>query len=417
MGLALLVGACAVEPDAVTQGEHGHSGDEVENLHPAGNANGKHATLSTRGFIDRTGEYFQAQGTNGRSCSTCHTGEDAWSLLPSSIQARFDATGGLDPIFNALDAKNPDTNDLTTVEGRRHAYGNMLERGVFRRGGAPRDGRDWEIVAVDDPNGFGNTNRLVHWRRVMPTINFPLGTTRINWDGGNQAGTPPTIRAGLENQATRNVAGAQQGAPAPREVIADIVDFEIELFTAQTIVHGVGNLMENGSTGGPEQLASQARVAGRFDLFDGWIGDKNAKRAQIARGQELFNNPNPGGRRCGACHDSRNNGTNIGNVMFNIQTASVAKRLPFQTLHTFTNRATGAQVQLTDAGFGNVTGLFADLGKFKTPTIRALAARAPYFHDGSAATIEDVVHHYERFLGFIFTDAERADLVAFLGAL
>ena len=58
-----------------------------------------------------------------------------------------------------------------------------------------------------------------------------------------------------------------------------------------------------------------------------------------------------------------------------------------------------------------------DLGRFKTPTIRALAARAPYFHHGLAATPEDVVRHYETHLGFVFTDEERADLVAFLNAL
>ena len=72
---------------------------------------------------------------------------------------------------------------------------------------------------------------------------------------------------------------------------------------------------------------------------------------------------------------------------------------------------------MTDAGRGNITGLWNDLGRFKTPTLRALAARAPYFHNGIAATLEDVVRHYEAHLGFVFTDQERADLVAFLKAL
>lgn len=69
------------------------------------------------------------------------------------------------------------------------------------------------------------------------------------------------------------------------------------------------------------------------------------------------------------------------------------------------------------AGRGQVTGLWTDLGRFKTPTLRALAARAPYFHNGIAPTIEDVVRHYEVHLGFVYTDQERADLVAFLKAL
>lgn len=58
-----------------------------------------------------------------------------------------------------------------------------------------------------------------------------------------------------------------------------------------------------------------------------------------------------------------------------------------------------------------------DLNRFKVPSLRALGARAPYFHNGSAKSLEDVVRHYEEFLNFDFTDAERGDLIAFLGAL
>ena len=61
--------------------------------------------------------------------------------------------------------------------------------------------------------------------------------------------------------------------------------------------------------------------------------------------------------------------------------------------------------------------LWADLGKFKTPTLRGLAARAPYFHNGIAATLEEVIRHYEVHLGLVFTDQERAGLAAFLKAL
>ena len=86
-------------------------------------------------------------------------------------------------------------------------------------------------------------------------------------------------------------------------------------------------------------------------------------------------------------------------------------------MYTFRNRTTGDIRELTDAGRGNITGLWLDLGKFKTPTLRALAARAPYFHNGMAPTLTDVVLHYEKQLGFVFTDQERADLVAFLNAL
>jgi len=392
------------------------SDTRLPNNHPEKNPGGKAATFSTQGEVNLTGEYFQAQGTNGRSCASCHIPEEAWSINPGTLQHLFDETDGRHPVFNELDANNPDLiDDSSTVEQRLAAYSMLLSRGVFRRGGTPRASSEWELIAVDDPHGYANLNRLVHWRRAMPTINFPVGSATVNWDGGNSVGTDQ--HAGLVNQANRNVTGGQQGSPAPPEVIADIVSFEESLFTAQIIVPGVGRLDSHGARGGPEALATMTKTAGRFDLYDAWLGDKNRRRAQIARGQELFNNVNTGGRSCSGCHNSANNGTNINNTLFDVRTASAAARTPDLPLYTFRNRTTGEIRQLTDAGRGQVTGLWSDLGRFKTPTIRALAARAPYFHNGIAPTLESVVRHYEIHFGFVFTDEERDDLVAFLNAL
>ena len=387
----------------------------IPNNHLFRNPGGKAATFSTQGSVNLTGEYFQAQGTNGRSCASCHIPEEAWSINPGTLQHLFDESDGTHPVFNRLDANNPLTANLNTLEGRLAAFSMLLSRGVFRRGGAPRPNSEWELIAVEDPHGFASLTQLVHWRRAMPTINFALGSAIVNWDGGNSIGTDQ--HAGLVNQATRNVTGGQQGPPAPPEVIADIVAFEESLFTAQLIVPGVGRLDSDGARGGPEALAAMSKVAGRFDLFDAWANHENPRRAQIARGQELFNNTNAGGRSCSGCHNSANNGTNINNLLFDIRTASAEARTPDLPLHTFRNRTTGELRQLTDAGRGQVTGLWNDLGRFKTPTIRALAARAPYFHNGIAPSLESVVRHYETHLGFVFTDQERADLVAFLNAL
>jgi cytochrome c peroxidase len=388
--------------------------DSIPNNFPLPNPGGLAATFSTQGAVHLTGEYFQAQGTNGRSCVTCHAPHEAWSLNPGTLRFLFNTTGGTHPVFNLLDANNPNM-DVSTPEARRAAYSMMLTRGVFRRGGAPRSDAEWELIAADDPHGFANLTRLVHWRRVMPTINFALGSATVNWDGGNNVGTDQ--HAGLINQASRNVIGAQQGPPAPPEVIEDIVAFEESLSTAQSFVLGAGRLDADGARGGPEELSNMTKTAGRFDLFDAWAGHGNPKRAQIYRGQELFNNTNPNGRSCSGCHNSANNGTNINNVLFDIRTASAEARTPDLPLYTFRNKTTGEVRHLTDAGRGNITGLWADLGRFKTPTIRALAARAPYFHNGTAATLKDVVRHYETHLGFVFTNRERADLVAFLNAL
>ena len=388
--------------------------ESIPNNHPLRNAGGKAATFSTQGSVNLTGEFFQAQGTNGRSCGSCHIPEEAWSITPATLQHLFDETDGTHPVFNLLDANNPNMNVLTP-EARLVAYSMLLTRGVFRRGGAPRPNSEWELIAVEDPHGFANLNRLVHWRRSMPTINFALGSATINWDGGNSVGTD--VHAGLVNQATRNVTGGQQGQPAPPEVINEIVAFEESLSTAQLIVPGVGRLDSDGARGGPEALSTMQKAAGRFDLFDAWANSENLRRTQIYRGQELFNGINAGGRSCNSCHNAVNNGTNINNLLFDVRTASAEARTPDLPLYTFRNRTTGETRQLTDAGRGNLTGLWNDLGRFKTPTIRGLAARPPYFHNGIAATLEDVVRHYEKHFGFVFTDEERADLVAFLNAL
>jgi cytochrome c peroxidase len=64
-----------------------------------------------------------------------------------------------------------------------------------------------------------------------------------------------------------------------------------------------------------------------------------------------------------------------------------------------------------------ITGNCADIGKFKGPILRALAARAPYFHNGSAATLMDVVNFYNQRFGIGFTDQQKKDLVNFLKTL
>lgn len=401
----------ALRPVGATMSEQQ---DSIPNNHPERNPGGKAATFSTQGSVNLTGEFFQAQGTNGRSCATCHTPQEAWSINPGTLQDLFDRTGGTHPVFNLLDADNPNL-DVSTPEARLKAYSLLLSHGVFRRGGAPRPNSEWELIAVDDPHGYANLSRMVFWRRAMPTINFAMGSATVNWDGGNSVGTDQ--HAGLLNQATRNVTGGQQGQPAPPEVLAEIVAFEESLFTAQLILPGVGHLDSDGARGGGEALSAMPKVKGRFDLFDAWVADENPRRAQIARGQELFNSINANGRSCNSCHNSANNGTNLDNLLFDIRTASAEARTPDLPLYTFRNRATGELRQLTDAGRGQVTGLWSDLGRFKTPTLRALSARAPYFHNGIAATLDAVVRHYETQLGFVFTDEQRADLVAFLSAL
>ncbi|HSS00845.1 MAG TPA: hypothetical protein VLM79_27495, partial [Kofleriaceae bacterium] len=219
-------------------------------------------------------------------------------------------------------------------------------------------------------------------------------------------------------QARSNVTGAQQGAPASDAIIFDIVDFEMALSNAQLTVDGTGRLDAGNAKGGPEAMATQALVNARFDLYDTWANTGSPGRRALYRGQEIFNNVNaPSGRSCRGCHNAANNGQNVGGTLFDIGASRPDVARPDMAVYTFQRISDGAIVQSTDPGRGIRSGLFADLNRFKTPNLRGLAARAPYFHNGIANTLLEVVRHYEAKLGFVFTAQEEADLVAFLTAL
>jgi cytochrome c peroxidase len=57
------------------------------------------------------------------------------------------------------------------------------------------------------------------------------------------------------------------------------------------------------------------------------------------------------------------------------------------------------------------------VGRFKVPSLRGLANRAPYLHDGSAATLQDLVDFDDQRFSIGLSDSEKSDLVAFLSAL
>jgi cytochrome c peroxidase len=71
----------------------------------------------------------------------------------------------------------------------------------------------------------------------------------------------------------------------------------------------------------------------------------------------------------------------------------------------------------TDPGKGLFTGLCADVSRTKVPTLRGLAARAPYFHGGTAADLPQLVRFYNARFQMNLNPGQQADLVNFLNAL
>jgi hypothetical protein len=177
-----------------------------------------------------------------------------------------------------------------------------------------------------------------------------------------------------------------------------------------------------------------------FTLFDAWRNlpssgrdaYTNAREA-IARGQEIFNTriftienvPGVNDRlgvaalpgTCTTCHNTPNVGNHSTSLPLDLGLTAAAVRTPDLPLYTFRNRTTGEVFQTTDPGRALVTGKWKDMALFKGPILRGLAARAPYFHNGFAATLLDVVEFYDMRFNIGLTAQEKAELVAFLNAL
>src|SRR5690348_10330496 len=60
-------------------------------------------TFVASGKLDTTNPFFQSLGSNGRSCSSCHQAQDAWTITPEHLKLRFERTGGTDPVFRTVD--------------------------------------------------------------------------------------------------------------------------------------------------------------------------------------------------------------------------------------------------------------------------------------------------------------------------
>jgi cytochrome c peroxidase len=424
------------------------------------NQSGVQRTITTASAIDADNPFFQDIGTNGRTCFSCHRPAQAWTITPEEIRQRFDETAGLDPVFRNNDGSNCEGADVSTLGRRRQAYSLLLTKGLIRVGLAVPANAEFEIVETDDPYDCGaSLTQASMYRRPLPTTNLGFLST-VMWDG-RETVKGQAIRSDLLTQASDATTGHAQGAPPSPAQLEQIADFELGLFTAQTHDSRAGSLSAQGASGGPQPLSTEPFCIGIndplnllpvipgacetssggldpivFTIFKAWEHANAPERQAIARGQQLFNTrefvidnvaglnggpEDPVGTpiraTCTICHDTPNAGNHSISMPLNIGLADLARRTPDLPLYTLQNKTTLETVQTTDPGRAMVTGKWADIGKFKGPILRALAARAPYFHNGSAATLETAVDFYNTRFNIGLTPQEKADLVAFLKAL
>ena len=463
LGAALVmsagVGACTDDVDMSDTAQMLSGHRDLPNGVPIPNPTGLTATVSTSGSIDLGNEFFQDLGTNGRRCVSCHLPTAGWSTTPAQVQLAFLATRGgaiddgvgLGAIFRTTDGANSPDADVSTLAARRAAYSMLLTHGVIRVSMPVPADAEFELVDVQDPYGHASAADLSMFRRPLPATNLAF-LSAVMWDG-RETFADQSIHFDLSDQANGATQGHAQGDPLTDDQRESIVDFESSLFTAATFDYNAGATNTSGANGGPYALSNQDFYIGindlfgdsqthapfnpvAFNIYDAWAGSHDSDRAAVARGQAIFNtrhmsiegvggiNDNPAfgspahvDGTCTTCHDSPNAGDHSTSVPLNIGIVDPARHGADFPVYTFRNKTTGATVRVTDPGRAMVTGRWIDMGKFKGPILRGLAARAPYFHDGSGETLADVVDFYNDRFQMHLSKGDKSDLVAFLRTL
>jgi len=417
-------------------------------------ATGIYETISSNGTNRPNNPFFQPLGTNGRACVTCHQPDEGWTITPAAIQAKFNQSGGNDPLFRTVDGSNSPNANVSDYNHKLSAYSMLLSKGLIRVGLPVPAKAEFQLTAVADPYGFASAAQLSLFRRPLAATNLSFLST-VMWDG-RAVGGSGIIHDDLTAQAINAVATHMQGKVQPSAaILSSIVGMESNLYTAQVWDSGASSLYGGGAMGGPIALTTapfypaindvtgldptgKAFNPNVFTMYKAWSTTNNSTptmqdQASVARGEQLFNNRQfaisgvaglndiagvpvlPG--TCASCHDTPSVGNHSIGDFLNIGIADASRRTPDMPLYTFRNIKTGTIVQTTDPGRALVTGSWVDIGKFKVPIMRGLAAQAPYFHNGSAHTINDVINFYDQRFNIGFSPQEEADLAAFLRTL
>jgi cytochrome c peroxidase len=245
---------------------------------------------------------------------------------------------------------------------------------------------------VTDPRSRNDSGKLTA-RKSQPLIGVGHIEAPLGWDGRN---------ASLEAQARSSIAtGSMSMRETPTPVKVEVIEERLRSdpdYVAKFAVAMPGQAINMDSIVKAIAVFERALEPGPAP-FDRWVeGDEQAISASAKRGFVLFN----GKANCFACHSG---------WRFTDD--------KFHDIGTTTTDIGRGQVDKTDELMR-----FA----FKTPTLRSVALRPAYMHNASAATLHDVMRHYEKggidrpsrsplLFPIVLSDEERDDLVAFMEAL
>ena len=387
--------------------------------------------------------FFQELGSNGRACITCHQPSNAMSVSTATLQQRWEESQGRDAIFASIDGSNCPT--LPQTEKTSHSL--LLNRGLFRiylpwpavdAKGAPIK-PEFTIEVVRDPTGC-NTDSVYGLQTAHPTISVfrrPRMTANLKYVVGSEdlfdVGASPIHRGTLtadgredtlESQAVSAVLAHEQGKIRPtQEQLQEILDFERQIFVAQSTDKVGGDLTE---PGGPKafgawnlarakvQPTAVVRSEPAFLTAADWQPSPYARtdqplsdyRASVVRGNQIFssrvfsisetanlderNSAKATQGTCATCHNAALTGNDPTHAWMDIGTTVLptAEDSPDLPLFKITCSASAAPhpyrgrvIYTTDPGRALTTGKCSDVGSVVMQQFRGLSARAPYFRE------------------------------------
>jgi cytochrome c peroxidase len=358
-------------------------------------------------FNDRN---LKELGGNGRACADCHMPSEAFQLSPSAARIRFEALQAKrvfnknadDPLFRAVDA------DDFRVNGENASdFSNLVENGLVR----VTMPLPLNVKLVDPATGQPTDETSVDlWRAVMPVFNvaitgpdsvlptWPPGAPRSPIMGqdpngpNRQGGYQHDARFGTLQEQARGAlfAHAQVSVEPLPHMLDDLATFQQTLFSSPR-VELLANAILSGSTPFPDP-------------------DPELNELE-QQGKAVFN------RVCAQCHGGTlhpSGSTPEATIprppvrYHNIQTpcphpatdySPCPERLVRNARTYRITRADGTFqfVTTSDPGRLLLTGQPADLGVMDVTQLRGISRTAPYFHNNSAATLEEVLDHYDAF--------------------
>jgi cytochrome c peroxidase len=306
------------------------------------------------------GHAVDATFCDGRSCTTCHRPDRAFSIGPADVEARYQADPN-DPLFRDVD-RDPD-GTFTTL--RTYALFNVTI--------ALPD----NVSVVNDPSA-----RTITVRRAAPSLfNLYLNPGPFLADG-----RAATLEAQIPGAVQNHF---ETAAPLLPGFLADATQFERSIFSDPILAASVSSVPANSTGVYAIPLSNPS--------------------ALVVQGRAVFKT------NCqGACHtdpESNDLGRGLQPGLSSKVSETNANGLPVLQL-----MISNVVYQTPDPG---IFAAYPDhVNSFFAPQLRGISQTAPYFHDHSVSTLDAVLDHYES-TGIISTlsAADRQSLLAYLNAL